>query len=49
MNKLPAVFNKYFAENESIHCHNTREKHDFHSFTANSEVEKSIKHNNLLS
>jgi len=31
---------KYFEENESIHYCNTRQKHDFHSFTVNSEVEK---------
>jgi len=39
-NELTAIFNKYFDENESIRYHNTKQKHDFHSFTVSSEVGK---------
>ena len=43
--KLPVVFHKYFEENESVHNHNTRQKHDFHTHIVHSETgKKSIKY-----
>jgi len=38
--KLPAVFTTYFEENKLLHCHDTRQKNDFHTYAVQSEIGK---------
>ena len=43
--KLPAVFSTYFEENKLLHCHDTRQKNDFHRYAVQSEIgKKTIKY-----
>ena len=36
--KLPTVYLTYFEENKVPHCHDTRQKNDFHMYAVQSEV-----------
>jgi len=39
-NKLPAVFSTYFEVNKVLHCHDTRQKNDFHMHSVQFEIVK---------
>jgi len=41
-NKLPAVFSTYFEVNKVLHCHDTRQKNDFHVHAVQFEIGKKI-------
>ena len=38
--KLPAVFSTYFEVNKVLHCHDTRQKNDFHMHAVQFEIGK---------
>jgi len=40
--KLPSVFRSYFAQNEYIHNHNTRESHNMHMIVPNTTFRKRL-------
>jgi len=42
INKLPAVFSTYFEVDKVLHCHDTRQKNDFHVHAVQFEIGKKI-------
>jgi len=46
--RLPPAFFAYFDENKLIYLHNTRQKDDFHTYIAQSEIGNGMIHQQII-